>query len=146
MNREFKGIWIPKEVWLDERLTALDKVIFAEIDSLDTEEAGCYAGNDYLAKFCQCSESKVSKTIRKLIDLKYIKFESFNGRRRVLRVVNNTKQTSKKYYADKEKVRGFYNKNNIKNNINNIRTESSYSLEDFEAANKKKPEYKRKQK
>ena len=25
-NRDFKGVWIPKEVWLDTRLNALDKV------------------------------------------------------------------------------------------------------------------------
>ena len=54
MDRDFKGIWIPKEIWLDERLNALDKIILAEINSLDGED-GCYASNQYLAEFCQCS-------------------------------------------------------------------------------------------
>lgn len=40
--RDFKGVWIPKEVWLDTRLNALDKVILTEIDSLDNGERGCY--------------------------------------------------------------------------------------------------------
>ena len=26
MERDFKGVWIPKEVWLDERLGILDKI------------------------------------------------------------------------------------------------------------------------
>lgn len=84
-QREFKGVWIPKEIWLDERLNALDKMILTEIDSLDKEETGCYASNQYLAKFCQCSESKVSLSISKLIKLNYIYLESFDGRKRVLR-------------------------------------------------------------
>ena len=36
-NRDFKGVWIPKEIWLRKDLNALDKMIFAEIDSLDNE-------------------------------------------------------------------------------------------------------------
>lgn len=96
-NREFKGIWIPKEVWLDTRLNALDKIIFAEIDSYSSTENGCFAGNGYLASFCQCSESKISKTISKLIDFGYIKRVSFDGRYRVLQscLVNFTTLNSK---------------------------------------------------
>ena len=66
-ERDFKGVWIPKEVWLDTRLSALDKIIFVEIDSLDSEEKGCFASNKYIAEFCQCSETKVSKSISLLI-------------------------------------------------------------------------------
>jgi hypothetical protein len=54
-KREFKGVWIPREVWLDRRLNALEKVILIEIDSLDSTERGCYASNKYIAEFCQCS-------------------------------------------------------------------------------------------
>ena len=38
-DREWRGIWIPKEVWLDERLSALEKIILFEIDSLDNQIA-----------------------------------------------------------------------------------------------------------
>jgi hypothetical protein len=41
MERDFKGVWIPKEIWLDERLNALEKIILTEIDSLDATERGC---------------------------------------------------------------------------------------------------------
>ena len=80
-NRSFKGIWIPKEIWLDERLTALDKFILVEIDSLDNDE-GCTASNEYLAEFCDCAVSKVSRSISKLKKYELIKDISFNGRTR----------------------------------------------------------------
>lgn len=76
--RDFKGIWIPKEVWLDERLNALDTIVLYEIDSLTTEDSDCYASNEYLAKFCKCSVSKISKSIKKLIDLHYLEVTSFD--------------------------------------------------------------------
>lgn len=66
--RDFKGVWIPKQVFLDERLNAIEKLILAEVDSLDVEGSeGCFASNEYLAKFCQCSVTKVSTSVSKLI-------------------------------------------------------------------------------
>ena len=96
-KRDFKGIWFPAEVWLDERLTPLEKIILMEIDSLDNED-NCYASNEHLAKFCQCSQSKVSKAISKLKSLGYVEVVSFDGRSRKLRscLAFFTKQTSKK--------------------------------------------------
>jgi DNA-binding transcriptional regulator GbsR (MarR family) len=84
-SREFKGVWISKEVWLDNRLNALEKVILMEIDSLDNGEKGCYASNEHLAEFCQCSKTKVSTAIRKLIDCGYIYVQNFDGRKRELK-------------------------------------------------------------
>ena len=83
MERDFKGIWIPKEVWMDDRLTALEKFILMEIDSLDNEN-GCFATNKYLADFCQCTERKVILAINKLKELGYVYVVSRNGNTRVL--------------------------------------------------------------
>lgn len=111
-ERDFKGIWIPKIIWLDSRLNMIEKGICAEIDSLDNGK-GCFASNKYLADFCQCSETKVSTSISKLIDLGYICLESFNGRQRILksRLSNFERQTLKKSKAKE------LNTNNINNNI-----------------------------
>lgn len=116
MERDFKGIWIPKEIWLDERLNALDKIILAEINSLDGEE-GCYASNQYLAEFCQCSEAKITKSISLLVKLGYIKVISFDGRKRFLKtcLIKNTRQSSKIYQAELENLPD----NNIYNNKDN---------------------------
>lgn len=105
-EREFKGVWIPREIWLDERLNALDKIILAEIVSLDNGDEHCYAGNEYFAQFCQCSTSKVTKTISKLIELGYVKVHSFDGRIRRLRscLVYCTLESSKIYESAEQNV------------------------------------------
>lgn len=104
-QRGFKGIWIPAQIWLDDSLSALDKVIYAEIDSLDCED-GCFASNAYIASFCQCSESKVSKSVKKLIDHGYIERDGFDGRKRILRscLAKNASLPSKKCYPASEKM------------------------------------------
>ena len=118
-KRDFKGVWIPKEVWLDERLNALEKIILVEIDSLDCEESGCYASNEYLAEFCQCSVTKVSLAIKKLITLGYIYTASFDGRTRLLksRLSKNERQPYTNSKADLQKVK--HNNININNKENN---------------------------
>lgn len=82
-KREFKGIWFPASVWLDKNLSAIEKFILMEIDSLDGEK-GCYASNKYLAEFCQCGESTVSRAVTRLSELGYIRIASFDGRKRTL--------------------------------------------------------------
>lgn len=84
-DRDFKGVWIPKEVWLDERLNMLEKGILVEIDSLDRSDDGCWASNEHLANFCQCSVTKVATAVTKLVNLGYLRRESFDGRRRKLK-------------------------------------------------------------
>jgi len=120
-HRGFKGVWIDKNIWLDSRLNALDKIILVEIDSLDNDN-GCFASNKYIADFCQCSESKVSKSITKLISLGYLVLKSFNGRTRVLQscLVKNARQTSTKSESASEKMPAI----NINNNKDNISKES----------------------
>lgn len=117
-NRDFKGVWIPRQVWLDTRLNALEKVILTEIDSLDQGEKGCYASNEHLAEFCQCSKRKVSEAISKLIKCGYIYVQNFDGRKRELksRLSNFERQTSKKCEADKQNL---LQSNTINNTINN---------------------------
>ena len=117
-ERDFKGVWIPREVWLDERLNMLDKGILTEIDSLDITDSGCFASNSYLAEFCQCTERKVSDTISKLITLGYIKVLSFDGRTRKLRscIEKSSMQTGKKCEADTKKVPP---NNTYSNSLNN---------------------------
>lgn len=104
-NRDFKGVWIPREVWLDDRLNALDKIILTEIDSLDMSESGCFASNGYIAEFCQCSEVKVSRAVSKLIECGYLYVKSFDGRQRVLksRLAILARQTYQKDKADLSK-------------------------------------------
>lgn len=114
--RDFKGIFIPKEIWLDDELSAIDKFILAEIDSLDVDDSeGCYASNEYLSKFCKCSVTKVSTSISKLIELGYVRVAKSDGRKRFLKVCLSKfeSQHIKKCKSDYQKMK----QSNIDNNI-----------------------------
>lgn len=116
-ERDFKGVWIPKEIWLCKDLSALDRVIYAEIDSLDNENH-CTASNEYFAEFCGVGEATVTRSIQKLIDKGYIEKVSFDGRHRVLKVI---KQTNQNDYppSSKRLANNIDNNLNIKKNISN---------------------------
>ena len=126
-ERSFQGVWIPKEIYLDDRLGALDKILLAEIASLDTGD-GCYASNEYLAEFCQCGLRQITTIISKLKSLGLVEQVRTDGRRRWLKctLAKIARQTSKNCEAESQKVRGSENVttkdifNNIYNNINNI--------------------------
>ena len=65
MNRGFKGIWIPREIWVSKELSMQEKIFLAEIHSLDNEN-GCIASNAYFAQFFGLSKSRVSAIISSL--------------------------------------------------------------------------------
>ena len=76
-KRAFRGIWIPKEIWLSKDLTLQEKVFIVEIDSLDNEK-GCFASNKHFSDFFGLSIGRVSQVINSLkkkgyIDIKYIR-------------------------------------------------------------------------
>lgn len=131
-ERDFKGVWIPKSVWLDERLTALDKVILVEIDSLDNGERGCFASNKHIADFCQCSETKVSKSISDLIKYGYLYVQKFDGRQRELKssLTEIAKLPCKKNKAETQKVQQSNTSNNTVNKTNK-KKESKNSFNDI---------------
>ena len=81
MNRNFKGVWIPKEIWLSKELSLLEKCILVELDSLDNED-GCYASNKYLAEFCGCSEKSITRAIKHLSELNFIQIENCDNKYR----------------------------------------------------------------
>jgi hypothetical protein len=85
-NRDFKGVWIPKEIWLNTKLSIIEKVLLVEIDSLDNSERGCFASNEYLASFVQLSEGRVANIISDLKKRKFIIQVFFDGRNRGLRI------------------------------------------------------------
>lgn len=71
MDRNFKGVWIPKEIWLSKELTLQEKVFLVEIESLDNEE-GCFASNEYFANFFGLSKDRARKIIASLKEKGFI--------------------------------------------------------------------------
>jgi hypothetical protein len=84
ISRDFKGIWIPKEIWLDDQLTYFEKFLLAEIHSLNGKD-GCFASNEYFCNFFNERERKIQDGLAKLKAIGYIYVESFDGRIRILR-------------------------------------------------------------
>jgi len=90
MNRDFKGVWIPKEVWMDEKLSWMEKLFLVEIDSLNAEK-GCFASNAYFGEFFQLSNSRVSEIIKSLVSKGYITtFLIYEGKQVKQRILTPT--------------------------------------------------------
>ena len=85
-SRDFKGIWIPKEIWESEQLSIMEKVLFVEIHSLDNER-GCYASNRYFAEFFDVSERQIQTRIAGLKAKGFITVIIKNRYERVMRAV-----------------------------------------------------------
>jgi hypothetical protein len=77
--REFLGVWIPREIYLDDRLSPTDKILLAELQSLDGAD-GCYASNKYLAGFCQTSQRSINRTLAQLAEFGLIRADGYRGR------------------------------------------------------------------
>ena len=85
-SRDFKGIWIPKEVWESNELSIMDKVLFVEIHSLDNER-GCYASNRYFSEFFGVSERQIQNVIAALKGKGFVKVFIKNRYDRSIKVV-----------------------------------------------------------
>ena len=85
-ERDFKGVWIPKEIWLSEQLSLMEKVLFVEISSLDNER-GCFASNHYFAEFFGISERQIRTYVGSLKEKGFVNVTIKNRNERVIRVV-----------------------------------------------------------
>lgn len=86
-TRQWTGTWIPREIWITQSLTWMEKCLWAEISNLDGGQ-GCFASNDYLAEKMGSSTASIANMISKLRRLGFIKDAGFDGRRRHIRAVN----------------------------------------------------------
>jgi len=82
--RDFKGIWIPKDIWESKQLSIMEKVLFVEIHSLDNER-GCYASNRYFSEFFGVSERQIQTYIAALKTKGFITVTIRNRYERVIR-------------------------------------------------------------
>ena len=138
-ERQFKGIWIPKEIWLTDDLSLQEKVVLIEIESLEDETKGCYASNKYFANFFKLSPGRISQIINNLVDKEYIDVKYIkNGREiieRQIRIQRPPYPVFRKlntYLENDEggikKTKGGYLENAKENNkyINNIKKNNIY--------------------
>lgn len=74
MERDFLGVWIPKEIYLHQDLTPTEKLLLAEISSFATNGI-CFASNQHFSDFLGISKSQVSRLISKLSKMNLISVE-----------------------------------------------------------------------
>jgi len=89
MGRNFKGVWIPADLYLDTNLTWTQKIILLEVDSFSKNNLDCFVSNEHLAGLIGISESGIEKAIRSLVDSKRLeRNRTFinGGNRRLLRL------------------------------------------------------------
>ena len=83
-ERDFKGVWIPRDIWLSEQLSMMEKVLFVEIHSLDNAR-GCFASNAYFAEFFQVSTRQIIRYLSSLRAHGFITVTVRNKNERVIR-------------------------------------------------------------
>ena len=71
-ERDFKGVYIPKDIWVTPELTGYERLVFMEIYSLD-REFGCVASNEHFNDWLGISERQVRDYIKRLKDKGLIK-------------------------------------------------------------------------
>lgn len=90
-EKQFKGIWIPADIWTEKKLTLIEKLFFVEINSLDNER-GCFAGNAYFSEFFGLTNSRCSQIIKSLEKKGYVSVKlEYRGKvikKRTVRVCN----------------------------------------------------------
>jgi DNA-binding Lrp family transcriptional regulator len=74
MERQFEGVWIPKEIYLNKDLTPTEKMLLAEIRSF-SKNGTCFASNEHFSEFLGISKGHVSKLLTKLNKLGLITVE-----------------------------------------------------------------------
>ncbi len=86
LYRDFKGLWIPREIWLNLKLLPLEKCLWAEIHSLHSrKKKGCFASREYLCKFFGVTDRYIRKMLLKLKGMNLVEDVSFDGREKVIR-------------------------------------------------------------
>jgi len=89
MARQFKGVWIPAELYLDKTITWTQKIILLEVDSFSKNKLECFVSNEHLANLIGISESGIEKAIRALVEMNRLerKRQVINGsNRRLMRL------------------------------------------------------------
>lgn len=139
-KRQFTGVWLPRELLLDERLTAVDKILYAEIASFG--EKGCWKKSEELQQLCGVGRDGLQAACKRLREAGYIIERRMYGR--IVRTLAVYSTTVKSHQSEKSVVQEQDNpvvveqdnpvvhKDNTKDNtIDNINSEVSKKLLDL---------------
>lgn len=69
-SEDFKWIWFPRDLWLDDKISTTEKLVLLAISNLWGKYSS--ATNNDIANFIQCSRGTVTKAISNLKKMGYI--------------------------------------------------------------------------
>ncbi|WP_299211988.1 helix-turn-helix domain-containing protein [uncultured Tateyamaria sp.] len=100
-ERDFKGAYIPKEIWCSPELSGDEKLMWGEIFSLDND-FGCVASNrHFMEMFGFNNERKPQRLIKQLKDKGYITVQvDKRDDQRVIRIVGKYRHMDKDHMAN----------------------------------------------
>lgn len=119
------------DVRYDERLSASEKLLFSEITALSNKHGYCTAGNGYFSKLYNVSDRSVTRWIKHLKELGYLKYVPIYKKdskevdeRRLYPLTNSKEPLDKNVYGGRQKCPRPLDKNVEDNitSINNINT------------------------
>ena len=100
-KRQFTGVWLPRELLLDERLTAVDKILYAEIASFG--EKGCWKRSEELMELCRVKRDAFGASCKRLVKFGYITQSREYGRMRRKSTLGFSQQSEKPAVEQSEK-------------------------------------------
>lgn len=83
----FTGIFVPRIVLDDPRLSATDRILFGMLDGLNEPGRGCYGSNAYLAARLNIAQRTLQDGLERLEQLGYV-LRGYQGGRRTIKTVS----------------------------------------------------------
>ena len=131
-KRQFTGVWLPRELLLDDKLQATDKILYAEIASFG--DKGCWKRAEELRLMCGIGRDGFRAACARLRDGGYIvECRSFGRIIRYLSIyaTNEKQQRTENPAVQRTENPAVHIDNTIDNTIDNINSEVSKKLLDL---------------
>ena len=95
----FTGVFIPRPVLDDQRLTPASRILFGSLDGLARTEAGCWASSAYLGRICGVKPRQIRNLLNLLEGFGYIERTHARGGKRAIwtvttRALEDVKRTA----------------------------------------------------
>lgn len=129
------------DVRYDERLSASEKLLFSEITALSNRHGYCTAGNGYFSKLYNVSDRSVTRWIKHLKELGYLKYVPIYKKdskevdeRRLYPLTNSKDPLDKNVYGGRQKCPRPLDKN-VEDNITSINNINMLDKDNSEVSN-----------